>query len=69
MNNKKYYILYKVVRDAEDNIQDIQYLIETQTQKNIIDYLNCSKRDLQTMINKSFTRTLKTFKDYTIIKE
>lgn len=67
--NKKYYILYKVVRDSKNNIIDIEYIREYTKQADIIDYIKCSKRDIQAMLNNSFNNNLRTFKELTIIKE
>lgn len=67
--NKKYYILYKVVRDAQSNIIDIEYLNEFNNYNDIQAYTKIHKTNIKTMINKTFNNHLKVFKDLTIIKE
>ena len=68
-NKSKYYILYKVDYSEDLLINDIKYISEFTSYENIKNYLKCSYRDIKTMINNSFNNNMKTFKDYTIIKE
>ena len=68
-NKSKYYILYKVDYSEDLLINDIKYISEFTSYEKIKNYLRCSYRDIKTMINNSFNSNMKTFKDYTIIKE
>lgn len=69
MKDKKYYILYKVKKSGSGEVLDIEYLKEYTKQADIIKDLQCSKRDIQAMLNTAFKNNIKTFKELTIIKE
>lgn len=66
---KKYYILYKVKRDTNNNITDIEYLKEYNNLTSIIREYNIHFNNIKSMINKSYNNDITTFKDYTIIQE
>lgn len=68
-NKKQVYILYKVIRNEQEQVKDIEYLKEYQTQQEIVDDIKASKRDIQTMLNNNILSSIKTFKNYCIIKE
>ena len=67
MKNKKIYILYKVEKDGAEQVKDITYLKEYQTQQEIAEDIKASKRDIQTMLNNNFLSNIKTHKNYCII--
>ena len=69
MKTKNYYILYKVIKDTQENIKDIEYLTELTNYNDIVKYLKCRKNNISKMINKSFTKDLKYHNDIAIIKE
>lgn len=68
-NNKKYYILYKVIYNELEEINDIQYLEEFNNYQELQEKTHIHKTNIKKMINNSFTNNLHTFKDYCIIKE
>lgn len=70
--NKNYYILYKVEYDTNTNvIKDIKYLYELNNYNDIASYLRITKHKVKSLINNNVNNfdKLKTYKDYTIIKE
>lgn len=68
-NRKQVYILYKTIKNENDEIIDIEYLQEYNTQKEITKDIKASYRDIVAMVNTNFLKDIKTFKNYCIIKE
>ena len=68
-NSKKYYILYKVKRDINDTIIDIEYLKEFTTLSDIVKDYHIHFNNIKGIINKDYSGELATFKDFTIIQE
>ena len=71
MKNKKYYVLYKVIKNENEKIIDLENMFDFTNYKDIRNYLKCINRDISKMINNNINNfdTLKTFKNYCIIKE
>lgn len=69
MTRKKYYILYKVKRNTDTSIKDIEYLNEYTSITDIVKDYHIHFYNAKDIINKSYTEDLKTFKDYTIIED
>jgi hypothetical protein len=72
MKNKKYYILYKAIKDEEGQTIDCSYNYEFSSYKEICSYLKCNNRDIKTMINNNIDKleNINLFKNkYFIIKE
>lgn len=67
--NKKYYILYKVIKDENDKVKDIEYLQEFYNYNEIQKQTHIHKLNIKSMINLSYTNNLNTFKNFCIIKE
>ena len=67
MTKKKYYILYKVKKDTNCNITDIEYLKEYTTLTDIVKDQHIHFNTLKDIINNDFDTDIKTFKDLTII--
>lgn len=70
--NKKYYILYKVIKDNDNNIIDASYNYEFTTYEEIRDYLHCTNRDIKNITHNNIDNfnNIKTLKNtYFIIKE
>lgn len=66
---KQYYILYKVIRDDLEQVKDIEYLIEFTNQRELTQHLRCDFRTITKMLNKEYSKDLRTYKEYCIIKE
>lgn len=67
--NKNIYILYKVIRDEQEKIKDIEYLQEFYNYKDIQEQTHIHKLNIKSMMNLSYNNDLNTFKNYCIIKE
>lgn len=66
---KSIYILYKVIKDENDKVKDIEYLQEFYNYNDIQKNTHIHKLNIKLMINKHFSDNLNTFKNYCIIKE
>lgn len=71
MKIKKYYILYKTIRNENEDIEDIKQLAELTSYNDIVNWTGIDRHNVKRMINNNINnwKTLKTFKDYTIIVE
>lgn len=72
MKNKKYYILYKIVKDENKNIIDCEYLKEFNNYKDIRENLKTNNREIKKAIYNNINNLEKitTLKNqYFIIKE
>jgi len=58
MKNKKYYILYKIIKDEQNDIIDFDYVYEFTSYKDIRSYINCTNRDIKKMINKTIDKNI-----------
>lgn len=71
-NNKKYYILYKIVKDYKGDIIDAENVNEFINYEEIRDYLQCNNRDIKNIIASNINKLedIKTLRNkYFIIKE
>lgn len=70
--NKKYYILYKTIKDENGQTIDAENINDFLTYEEIKNYLKCSYRDIKNIINQNINNleSIKTLKNkYFIIKE
>lgn len=71
-NNKKYYVLYKIVKDYKGETIDAEYLNEFISYEEIRNYLQCNNRDIKNIITSNINKleNIKTLRNlYFIIKE
>ena len=71
MTKKKVYILYKVKRNEDGFIQDLDYQAELENYEQVIDWLHIARRTISKITNNNATNweQLKTYNNYCIIKE
>lgn len=69
--NKKYYILYKAIKDQNGQTIDAENINEFTTYEQIRSYLKCINRDIIKIVNNNIDKLedIKTYKNYFIIKE
>ena len=70
--NKKYYILYKIVKDYQGNIIDAENVNDFTTYEEIRNYLQCNNRDIKNITTNNINKLedIKTLRNkYFIIKE
>ena len=72
MKNKKYYILYKIIKDYQGNIIDAENINDFLNYEEIRNYLQCNNRDIKNIIQDNINKLedIKTLRNkYFIIKE
>jgi len=70
--NKKYYILYKIVKDYNGEIIDAENVNEFISYEEIRNYLQCNNRDIKNIISNNINNleNIKTLRQkYFIVKE
>lgn len=70
--NKKYYILYKIVKDFNGEIIDAENINEFINYEEIRNYLQCNNRDIKNIITSNINKleNIKTLRQkYFIVKE
>ena len=70
--NKKYYILYKIIKDYQGEIIDAENVNEFINYEEIRNYLQCNNRDIKNIITSNIDKLedIKTLRNkYFIIKE
>ena len=70
--NKKYYVLYKIIKDYKGETIDAEYLNEFISYEEIRNYLQCNNRDIKNIITNNINKLedIKTLRNlYFIIKE
>ena len=70
--NKKYYVLYKVIKDIDNNIIDAENVNDFISYEEIRNYLKCNNRDIKNIIASNINKleNIKTLRNkYFIIKE
>lgn len=70
--NKKYYVLYKIIKDYKGETIDAENLNEFTTYEEIRNYLQCNNRDIKNIITSNIDKleNIKTLRNlYFIIKE
>jgi hypothetical protein len=70
--NRKYYILYKIIKDEQGNIIDASNVYDFTSYEEIRNYLQCNNRDIKNIITSNIDKleNIKTLRNtYFIIKE
>lgn len=70
--NKKYYVLYKIVKDYKGEIIDAENINDFSSYQEIRTYLQCNNRDIKNIISNNINKleNIKTLRNkYFIIKE
>jgi len=70
--NKKYYILYKIIKNYQGEIIDAENINDFSSYEDIRNYLHCNNRDIKNIISNNIDKleNIKTLRNkYFIIKE